>query len=125
MTNRPIILVVDDDEPILLLMQNLLREFQFDALTASTGARALELIKATPPDLILLDLNMPGMSGGALIDAIRAISSEAPIPVIILSGDPVAPGELERLGAVEAIQKPFDLASLVKTIRTRTAKSSD
>lgn len=118
MTTKPTILVVDDDQPILLLMQNVLREFQFETLTASTGERAVELAKDHRPDLILLDLNMPGMSGGAVIDALRAESDAArQIPIVILSGDPVEPAELERLGAVDAIQKPFDLAALVKTIR--------
>lgn len=122
MTMKPTILVVDDDQPILLLMQNVLREFQFEALTASTGEDAVELAKGHRPDLILLDLNMPGMSGGAVIDALRSESDGArQIPIVILSGEPVDPAELARLGAVDAIQKPFDLAALVKTIRLHTA----
>lgn len=122
MNAKPLILVVDDDEPILLLMKNVLREYQFDAETASTGERALELVRGRRPDLILLDMNMPGMSGGAVIDAIREESAgEMPVPIIILSGDPVNVSELKKLGAVDAIQKPFDLAALVKTIRSHTS----
>jgi len=125
MNTKLLILVVDDDEPILLLMQNVLREFQFEALTASTGEVALELVRRKRPDLILLDLNMPGMSGGAVIDALRAEATDGvPVPIVILSGDPVSGSELRDLGAVDAIQKPFDLAGLVRTIRKHTSETA-
>lgn len=122
MTPKHTILVVDDDEPVLLLMKNVLREFQYEAITASSGQEAIDIVKGQKPDLILLDLNMPGMNGDAVLDHLRVGDSQ-PVPIVILSGDPVDPKELERLGAVGAIQKPFDLTDLLQTIRSHVTSS--
>lgn len=113
---KPVILVVDDDVPIQVLMQNLLREFGFQPETAGSGDKALEVIRGgLRPDLVLLDLNMPGMSGA---DAMRALRAElADVPIVILSGEPVPPKELQALGAAGAVQKPFDVVELVTQIR--------
>jgi CheY-like chemotaxis protein len=121
MSKKPLILVVDDDVPILVLMQNLLREFGFDAATAASGQQALEEVRKQAPNLILLDKNMPGMSGRDVIEALRAEGRADGIPVLILSGEPVEPDELHRLGVTGAILKPFDLPKLIETIRTHAS----
>jgi CheY-like chemotaxis protein len=114
---KPVILVVDDDEPIIILMRSLLREFGFEPVTATTGAEAIESVHARHPDLILLDKNMPGMSGDDVIRALRAEDGLDHVPILILSGEPVSPRELEALGANGAILKPFDVTDLVEKIR--------
>ena len=116
-SKRPTILVVDDDQPILLLMKNLLGEYKFDARTASSGEEAILAARATPPDLILLDLNMPGMAGAEVIEAIRREDGLENVPVLILSGDPVTRSELAELGAVGSVIKPFELQDLLAKIR--------
>jgi two-component system phosphate regulon response regulator PhoB len=117
MNARPLILVVDDDAPILLLMRNLLREFGFEPLGASNGPEAIQQARTRTPDLILLDRNMPGMSGDEVLRAFRAESSLAEVPVLILSGEPIEPDELHRIGATGAVLKPFDVPTLVERIR--------
>jgi two-component system phosphate regulon response regulator PhoB len=117
MSSRPVILVVDDDAPILTLMRNILREFGFDTRVASTGAAALQSVREETPDLVLLDKNMPGMSGAEVIQTIRSQARLANLPILILSGEPVDRAELSALGANAAVQKPFDVPSLVETIR--------
>ena len=117
MTPKPVILVVDDDAPILLLMRNLLREFGFDAVTASNGLHAVEQARAKRPDLILLDLNMPGMSGDETLAALRQLDGLASPPILILSGEPLEDDEVARLGAAGSVLKPFDVPALVATIR--------
>jgi len=117
MNAKPVILVVDDDVPIQILMQSLLREFGFEPVTAGSGEKALEVIHGgVRPDLVLLDLNMPGMSGP---DAIRALHTQldGQVPIVILSGERLGPDELERLGAAAGVQKPFDVVELVTQIR--------
>jgi len=114
---RPLILVVDDDGPILLLMRSVLREFGFDPIEAGNGAQAIEEARRNNPDLILLDRNMPGMSGDEVIRAIRAEPKLGSVPILILSGEPIEPDELEALGANGAVLKPFDVTALVATIR--------
>jgi len=116
MDEKPVILVVDDDGPILTLMRNLLREFGFQAATAADGAQALESAQRHRPSLVLLDKNMPGMNCQDIIRALRA-QSGGPLPILILSGEPVAGDELNRLNADGAVQKPFDVAALVAQIR--------
>jgi CheY-like chemotaxis protein len=117
MPERPVILVVDDDAPILLLMRNLLREFGFDPVAAGSGPQAIEEAQRRTPDLILLDRNMPGMTGDEVLRELRAFDSLSDVPILILSGEPIEPDEIQRLGATGAVLKPFDVPSLVETIR--------
>jgi CheY-like chemotaxis protein len=116
MSEKPLILVVDDDAPILILMKSLLREFGFEAALAATGQQALEEFRRQRPSLILLDKNMPGMSGGEILSSLRDDGLDG-IPVLILSGEPMPPDELAQLGVDGAILKPFDVMRLVETIR--------
>lgn len=115
---RPVILVVDDDAPILLLMRNLLREFGFEPVAAGSGAQALEEAQRRTPDLVLLDRNMPGMSGDEVLAAMRNDGALASIPVLMLTGEPMEPDEIARVGATAAVLKPFDVSALVTMIRT-------
>jgi CheY-like chemotaxis protein len=119
-TDRPVILVVDDDAPILLLMRNVLREFGFDAVTAASGREALERVRTHNPKLILLDRNMPGMTGDEVLEQLRA-SEATDVPVLILSGEPMEPDEIKRIGATAAVLKPFDVPQLIQTLRSYTA----
>ena len=113
----PLILVVDDDAPTLVLMRNLLRQFGFEPVATSNGPEAIEQARQRTPDLILLDWNMPGMSGDEVLRTMRAESALAAVPVLILSGAPMEPEELSEIGATGAIMKPFDVMNLVETIR--------
>jgi DNA-binding response OmpR family regulator len=122
MSEKPVILVIDDDEPILVLMRNILKEFNFEAVTASTGPQALESARLKRPDLILLDKNMPGMSGSEVVRAFRE-NGGADVPILILSGEPLDRNELESIGADGAVQKPFDLADLIVQINRHLARS--
>jgi CheY-like chemotaxis protein len=114
---KPRILVVDDDGPILLLMKNLLREFGFEAGVASSGTEALAMVGQQAPDLVLLDLHMPGMSGAEVVRALRAKNGLAQMPILMLSGAPMSQKELAELGANGAVQKPFDIPELIEQIR--------
>jgi DNA-binding response OmpR family regulator len=117
MPERPVILVVDDDAPILLLMRNLLREFGFEPVAAGSGAQAIEEARRRTPDLILLDRNMPGMNGDEVLRELRGSHGLTEVPILILSGEPMEPDEIQRLGATGAVLKPFDVPELVATIR--------
>jgi len=116
MEGNPIILVVDDDVPIQILMQSLLREFGFDPVTVGSGDKALQAIRGgLRPDLVLLDMNMPGMNGADTLRELRALLGE--VPIVILSGERLSPNEIRALGATGAVQKPFDVPDLVAQIR--------
>ena len=115
------ILVVDDDQPILLLMRSLLREFGFEAVTAENGNQALAAARERRPALVLVDKNMPGMTGAETIQSLREEPGLERLPILILSGEPVSRSELESLRADGAVLKPFDVAALVEQIRAFVA----
>ncbi len=116
MSDKPVILVVDDDQPIRILMQSLLREFGFEPILAGSGAEAIAVANARHPDLILLDKNMPGTSGGDVIRTLRE-GEGADVPILLLTGDSVDPEEIAQLGANGGVQKPFDITALIEQIR--------
>jgi two-component system phosphate regulon response regulator PhoB len=118
MSAKPVILVVDDDLPILLLMRNVLKEFGFEARTANSGAAALDAVREQIPDLVLLDKNLPGMSGTEIINVLRSDGGLGQVPILILSGEPVSRDEIASLGAAGAVMKPFDVMDLVERIRS-------
>ncbi len=120
--NKPPILVVDDDLPILALMKSLLREFGFEPATAASGEEALRRAGETRPALVLLDKNMPGMSCDEVIGALREREGMAEVPILILSGEPLSAADLVDLGANGAILKPFDVPALVDVIKTHIAQ---
>jgi len=60
---------------------------------------------------------MPGMTGDEVLRELRAFDTLSDVPIFILSGEPIEPDEIERLGATGAVLKPFDVPSLVETIR--------
>jgi CheY-like chemotaxis protein len=119
--SKPLILVVDDDAPIITLMRSVLREFGFEPRTATSGAAAIAAARAEHPDLVLLDKNMPEMSGSEVIRLLRSEPGLEGLPILLLTGDPVSPAELAELGANGTIQKPFDLQELVAQIREKVA----
>jgi DNA-binding response OmpR family regulator len=118
MNTKQRILVVDDDQPILMLMQRLLSEFGFEAATAESGEAALAIASDGDLSLVLLDLNMPGMGGAETVKALRATAAGRDVPILILSGHPVPAAEIEELGVDGAVQKPFDLFDLLQRIRS-------
>lgn len=110
------ILVVDDEAPIVRALQANLEGHGFQVGSAADGPAALERYDRWRPDLVLLDLNLPGLSG---IDVIRAIRERGSTPIIILSvrgdeGDKVAALDL---GADDYLTKPFGVDELLARVR--------
>jgi len=116
------ILVVDDDPPSVKMTAFLLREEGYEVLTSPNGREALRLLEREKPDLILLDVMMPGLDGFATLREIRA---RYHIPVIFLSakGETVDRVAGLELGADDYLAKPFEPAELlarVKAVLRRT-----
>ncbi|MDB5795737.1 MAG: chemotaxis protein CheY [Noviherbaspirillum sp.] len=113
------ILVVDDEPQNLRLMQAMLKLEGYSIQTAGSGEEALALIAETPPDLILLDVMMPGMSGYQVVRKLKTESATMAIPVILVSAIDDRRSELAGLhaGAEDYLTKPVDRFEL--TIRVR------
>lgn len=118
--SAPCILVVDDQEVNIHTVGTLLRTFGCDVMPALSAAQALQRLAAKKPDLILLDMMMPGESGLDLCRRLKANPQYEDIPVIFLS----AAGEVEFVtaaldaGAVDYVTKPFHKAELLSRVRT-------
>lgn len=108
-TEKPTILVVDDTSDNLLLMSSLLKDL-YRVKLANSGEKALKVARASPPpDLILLDIMMPGMSGYDVIGELKADAATRDIPVIFLTAMSAVEDEKRGLemGAVDYITKPI------------------
>jgi DNA-binding response OmpR family regulator len=119
----PRILVADDDPVILRLLQVNFRLEGFQVETAAHGEEALAKAREVLPDLILLDVMMPGLDGWEVARQLKEQEDTAAIPVIFLSAR--AQDEDRRrgmsLGVVEYVTKPFDPGQLVETVRRALA----
>ena len=112
------ILIADDEPNILISLEYLLQREGFTVRVARDGQEALDAIRADPPDLVLLDVMMPGMSGPDTLRALRALPVMQGVPVVFLTAKAL-PHELETLllqGATGVIVKPFDPMTLPQDI---------
>lgn len=112
------ILVVDDDERALRLIEAMLAPKGYETILAKGGKEAVDIARSQKPDLILLDIMMPGMDGYTTLQTIKQDKASANIPVIMVSavGFELNKELANQLGAAGYITKPVDLAELQGTI---------
>src|SRR5579864_3850565 len=111
-----IILVVDDEPQIRRVMRTTLASHGYAIKEAKSGEEALESIRSEKPDLILLDVNMPGMSG---VETCREIRSSSDVPIIMLTVRNTEKDKVKALdaGADDYVVKPFGIEELLARIR--------
>ncbi|EZP37490.1 MULTISPECIES: two-component system response regulator [Janthinobacterium] len=118
---RPVILVVDDTPDNLLLMANLLKD-SYTVKAANNGEKALRIARdAPPPDLILLDIMMPGMTGHEVAQALQGDPATRDIPIIFLTAMASSEDETHglELGAADYITKPISPPVVLARVRTQ------
>ncbi len=115
---RPRILVVDDDAALAEMLQIVLHQEGFDAAWCSHGSRAVQAFREGKPDLVLLDLMLPGRDG---VQICREIRAESGVPIIMLTAKSDTSDVVTGLeaGADDYVSKPFRAKELVARIRTR------
>lgn len=113
------VLAVDDEPDIRLLIELLLGQEGYQVQTAATGEEALASIEHSVPDVVLLDIFLPGLSGWQVAEHLRGRGLLPALPVLMLSAhaDPNAPTRAADLGCRGFIAKPFDPDSLVRAIQ--------
>lgn len=120
------VLVVDDDIMNLTVAEYILKENGYEVYEAESGEECLEKLENEIPDLILLDIEMPGMSGFELMEILQKSESKRKIPVIFLTGDRSEETEEKcfKVGAVDYIAKPFVPSIMLQRVR-RTIELED
>jgi two-component system OmpR family response regulator len=112
------VLVVDDQEDIREMARLVLQDAGFDVATAPSGEEALRLARAALFDLVLLDINMPGLDGWATLKLLRADGATGDLPVAMFSVKSEVRDKVTSLqdGAVDFIAKPFSVDELVRRV---------
>jgi two-component system KDP operon response regulator KdpE len=110
------VLVVDDDPRILKTLEVNLRARGFEAVLARTGEDALKLAARHHPDVVVLDLGLPGMDG---LDVVRGLRGWTSVPIVVLSGRGTESAKVEALdlGADDYLTKPFGMDELFARLR--------
>ena len=122
MKSRSHIMVVDDEEVMLTLLDRILKHEGYEVTTASDGNSALVLMKKRRPDLVILDIMMPGLDGFQVLDLIRR---RYDVPVIMLTARHEVTNlhDALALGADDYVRKPFSRLELMARIKAKLRRA--
>jgi two-component system, NtrC family, response regulator AtoC len=121
---RTRILVVDDEHLIRWSLEQNLRKQGYDLLTAGTGEDALKVVREEQPDLVLLDIQLPGISGLEVLEKIKEFDEETIVIMVTAQGGLEIAVNAMRMGAYDYINKPFNLDEMAIVIR-KALENSD
>lgn len=110
------VLIIDDDENLRESLASILRANGLDVAYATNGYEALTLAKTVAPEVILLDVWLPGIDGVAILQALQALQTESMVIVMSGHGDIAIAIQVMRLGAFEYLEKPFSLKRVLSVV---------
>ena len=119
------VLVVDDEPEVRRLLEDFLSDRGYEVVLASDGSEALVSLRAHKPDLVLLDIAMPGMDGVEVLKQIAMTDPGVRVIMVTANTDISLTSRLLALGAVDYIPKPFDLDYLEQAVSIQLAASQD
>ncbi|MBA2881994.1 DNA-binding NtrC family response regulator [Desulfosalsimonas propionicica] len=111
------ILLVDDEEEFVTTLSERMEMRGFDASVAFDGQKAMETLKTRVPDVMVLDLRMPGIDGMEVLERVKKTNPEAQVIILTGHGSYKDEEQARRLGAFDYLQKPVDVDTLVKSIQ--------
>lgn len=116
----PVIMIVDDQAANVQVLGQLLTHAEYDVVPVLHGAEALALAERSPPDLVLLDMRMPGLDGFGVLEGLQALPQTRHVPVVFLTADHERDSLVRAFsaGAVDYITKPFIAEELLARVRT-------
>jgi CheY-like chemotaxis protein len=109
------ILVVDDEQPIVSVLSRSLLARGYVVRTAATGSDALLALTEGVPDLMLLDINLPDLTGWEVLRRLAAADRER-VPVIVFSASPLAPSRVQEFHPAGVLLKPFPIDALLRLV---------
>jgi len=121
----PRILVVDDDDSVISVMQQFFATAGYRVEFAQHGGDALTLVQHDPPDLVLLDLMMPGMNGVEVLQRILALRATLPVIIVTARADATLAEQTRALGAFAYVTKPFEFAYLARIVHLALTRSGE
>src|SRR5512141_1821503 len=110
MSKKPRILIVDDEPFNIVYLEQELEDADYETARAGSGQEALDIVASQPPDLILLDIMMPGMDGFEVLSRLKAEAATRDIPVVVISASKDLQSVVRgiQLGAEDYLPKPFE-----------------
>ena len=111
------VLVIEDDPSTTQLITQVLTSAGYEPLQAREGGEALRLIREREPDLVILDLALPGLDGRSFLLSLRADERTKRLPVIVVSANADSLTAFERRAVARVLPKPFDLEALLAAVR--------
>ncbi|MCL6452725.1 MAG: response regulator [Alicyclobacillus sp.] len=112
------ILVVDDQFGIRVLLEEVLHQEGYEVFQAPNGQVALEIVRTQSPDLILLDMKIPGMDGLEILHNIRKLGVDTKVIMMTAYGELDLIQEAMEMGALDHFTKPFDIDELRKAVKS-------
>jgi CheY-like chemotaxis protein len=119
-----VVLVVEDDESIRNVITDVLEDRGFRVVGAANGAEALDRLELGRPDVMVLDLLMPVMHGWDFMETYAEKIGGDPIPIVVVSVNPVLPRSFNRFGVQSVVAKPFDVDQLLESVEEALTVSS-
>jgi len=111
------ILVIDDEEGIRNLLDTLLDRKGYDVILADNGQKGLEVFRRARPDVVILDLKMPGMDGLTVLQQIRHLDPTQPVIILTGAGTPEMEQQVMALGVTDFVEKEFSLHGLGDSLK--------
>lgn len=115
------LLVVDDEDNVREIIEEYFTSLGYEVEVARDGAEALRRAAAVRPDVVLLDINMPGVTGDEALNRLHAIDPTVPIVMLTANADEDVARDLLRRGAMDYVTKPFELETLDRVVTTAVA----
>ncbi|HEX7897468.1 MAG TPA: response regulator [Planctomycetota bacterium] len=114
---QPTVLVIEDDPVTRGLLEGILKVAQFKTVSAADAIEGVHAVRKQRPDLIIMDLMLPGVDGQTAAEGLLNDPAYSRIPILMLSASPDIEAAAESAGASEWMAKPFSPARLVKSLR--------
>jgi DNA-binding NtrC family response regulator len=121
---RPVILIVDDDPGIRESFRVILEDYQYEVLEASDGLPAIDILRASQVDLVLLDIRLPGMDGIDVLSRIKGIDEQVEVVLVTAVKTVRTAVAAMKLGAFDYLTKPFEEDELLSVIRRALERRS-